>query len=145
MFLYPELTIHSGGGEDIFELSDNGHLQQDQIETGNGVAYLYFGYQDRARQQPIDVFSIVVKQYLEQLPDIPSDIEKLYDGKPSEKLGITQLKDIMLSVPKRCNEQGGQVSYFSYQSASPSRHSGVHCHRDPDRHHPDFKRSLAQC
>lgn len=44
-----------------------------------GVAYIYFQHDKQDQQRPVDVFSSLIKQLLCQIPNIPAEIEQLYD------------------------------------------------------------------
>lgn len=75
------------------------HLQD---QPGNhAVAYIYFGYQDRTKQRPIDVYSIFVKQLLQELAPLPPDVEKMYDAKGTDSLDVKVLRDLLFSMPQR--------------------------------------------
>lgn len=67
----------------------------------HAVAYIYFGYQDRTKQRPIDVYSIFVKQLLQELAPLPSDVEKMYDTKGTDSLDVGALRDLLFSMPQR--------------------------------------------
>ena len=67
----------------------------------SGVGYLYFGYKDRTQQTPIQVCSIITKQLLEYLPELPPDIERWYDEKKRESPDFETLKGILFSIPRR--------------------------------------------
>jgi hypothetical protein len=77
--------------------------------TNDGVAYLYFGYKDQTRQRPIDVMSIFTKQLLNRLPELPPDIEALYDEKGTESLDAHTLRGLLFSMPKRFSSHTGRA------------------------------------
>jgi Cdc6-like AAA superfamily ATPase len=75
----------------------------------DGVAYLYFGYQDRTQQRPIDVFSIFTKQLVSQLPELPPDILEVHSKKGTESPGLEMLRRFLFSMPKRFSSLGRRV------------------------------------
>lgn len=88
------------------------HLTDRRNESGgtDGVAYIYFGYQDQNQQKPIDVISIFIRQLLVQLQELPSDIESPFDmmaqnGSPN----YDTLKGFIFSLSKRFSKQNGQA------------------------------------
>ena len=89
--------------------------RQDGGASGHGVAYLYFGYQDQTQQRPIDVFSIFTKQLLCQLPELPPDIEDVYNKKRTESLDADTLKGLLFSMPAR------------FSALNPSRRTFIVC------------------
>lgn len=51
-----------------------------------GVAYIYFDYNEEAKQSPIWVLTSLAKQLSSQLPEIPKELEEEYD-KQARNLG----------------------------------------------------------
>ncbi|KAK4103336.1 hypothetical protein N658DRAFT_505699 [Parathielavia hyrcaniae] len=47
--------------------------------TASPVAFFYFDHQDRASQSSLNVFSCILRQFLDQLPTIPASISSLYN------------------------------------------------------------------
>jgi len=51
---------------------------QQTVPAPTPVAYFYFSHQDRLAQSPHVVLSCVLRQFLEQLPEIPTAVRSVY-------------------------------------------------------------------
>ena len=79
---------------------------QQTVPTPTPVAYFYFSHQDRLAQSPHVVLSCVLRQLLEQLPEIPTAVRSVYETTRTqgalphfecERLVVEVLKDLTQS------------------------------------------------
>lgn len=72
----------------------------------NGVAHIYFDYNEWDNQKPIQVLSSLVMQLASQLLDLPTKIEKLYEQfkRNKQRPTIDELYAALLELSKSFNQ-----------------------------------------
>ncbi|KAF8541178.1 hypothetical protein BDD12DRAFT_949430 [Trichophaea hybrida] len=115
-----------GAGKTFLSSMVIDHLLDQQ--SHEGVAYIYFGYQDQLNQKPIDIISSFTKQLLGQLPELPPDIESSYDRMEEERPNYETLKGFLFSMP----------GYF----ASHGRRTFIVCDALDEMHEYDQRQEL---
>lgn len=70
--------------------------------TKSGVAHIYFNYKEQDQQTPVYVVSSLIKQLAVQIPNLPKEIEALYDQHSSKQKRPTleELKQSLLVTLK---------------------------------------------
>lgn len=53
------------------------------------MAYIYFDYQYQEKQNQFNVLSSLIRQLLDRIPHLPTEIEKLYDGSKRNGIQLT--------------------------------------------------------
>lgn len=54
------------------------YLQEYSLETGSGLAYIYFNYKEQLEQKPAVILASIIKQLSSQLLHLPKVVQELY-------------------------------------------------------------------
>lgn len=80
------------------------HIQSNTPLSNTAVAYIYFDYKNKDTQSVLSVFCNIVRQMLEQIANVPQEIQQFYDSLPSEhkenNLNVDQCFAFILIVCK---------------------------------------------
>ncbi|KAJ3498858.1 hypothetical protein NLG97_g794 [Lecanicillium saksenae] len=69
------------------------------VATATPLAYLYFDYQDLTSQDPLAVLTSILRQLLEQLPELPMSVQEFYQGRDKRQgREITEYKRLLQEV-----------------------------------------------
>ncbi|KAJ3478881.1 hypothetical protein NLG97_g8460 [Lecanicillium saksenae] len=70
-----------GSGKTTLVCTAIDELLRSSVSPAKPLAYLYFDYQDHSSQGPLAVVTSILRQLLEQLPDLPTPVQEYYEGR----------------------------------------------------------------
>ncbi|OAA63782.1 ankyrin repeat-containing domain protein [Cordyceps fumosorosea ARSEF 2679] len=90
----------------------------DELRSHGSLAYFYFDYQDHDSQPPLAVVSCILRQLLEQLPDLPASVKELYEAR--NKLEGRQLPEYERLLDEVV--RGSEVTYLVLDALDECEH-----------------------
>jgi hypothetical protein len=148
---------YPGAGKTVFASAIIDYLEQTVATPDIGIAFVYCDYKDKAEQTNVSLIASLLRQLVEQCPDIPGDLRKSYKQYNQRKIRLKSqeyaklLRSVVASFSRafividaldECDEINGSRSRLISDMNSLPSSTQLLC---TSRFLPDLERQFESC